>query len=65
MPCQDSPVTAGTVSFNNLVEVEALVVPVCPVHHGKFMQYEALKELLATWRPEDCQTEFAIVLTLQ
>ncbi|CAE7776991.1 unnamed protein product, partial [Symbiodinium pilosum] len=37
----------GTVSFNNMVEVEALVVPVCPVHHGKFMQYEALKELLA------------------
>ena len=45
---QDAAGTAGSVSFNNMVEVEALVVPVCPVHHGKFMQYEALSELLAT-----------------
>ncbi|CAE7293714.1 unnamed protein product [Symbiodinium natans] len=46
---KDVPGPAGTaVSFNNMVEVEALVVPVCPVHHGKFMQYEALTELLAT-----------------
>jgi len=43
-------VSTGTVSFNNFVEVEALVVPVCPVHHGKFMQYEALKELLADFK---------------
>jgi len=44
---KDAAGTAGSVSFNNMVEVEALVVPVCPVHHGKFMQYEALSELLA------------------
>ena len=35
---------SGSVQFNNLVEVEALVVPVCPEHHSRFIQ---LKELLA------------------
>ncbi|OLQ07313.1 hypothetical protein AK812_SmicGene9327 [Symbiodinium microadriaticum] len=47
---KDAAGQSGSVSFNNMVEVEALVVPVCPVHHGKFMQYEALSELLADFQ---------------
>lgn len=42
-PAQES----GSVQFNNLVEVEALVVPVCPEHHSRFIQ---LKELLADFQ---------------
>lgn len=38
------------VKFNNLVEVEALVVPVCPEHHSRFIQ---LRDVLVPWNEEE------------
>ncbi len=43
---QDSLKDGLMVKFNNLVEVEALVVPVCPEHHSRFIQ---LREVLVPW----------------
>jgi len=51
---EESPQTASqdsfrslVVKFNNLVEVEALVVPVCPEHHSRFIQ---LRDVLADFQ---------------